>query len=83
MRYEGYQAVQVNRQITEEFKGILTDEKAAQIIEKYGFPEKVEKGWYYFRDTNFLNNFVTTYLTITAAAPTIKIFRQHNLYNSI
>ncbi len=63
VRYEGYQAVQVNRQITEEFKGILTDEKAAQIIEKYGFPEKVEKGWYYFRDTNFLNNFVTTYLT--------------------
>ncbi|MDE5934026.1 MAG: ABC transporter permease [Lachnospiraceae bacterium] len=61
--YTGYPAVQVNRQITEEFKGVLTDEKAAQIIEKYGFPEKVEEGWYYFRDANFLNDFVMTYLT--------------------
>lgn len=63
VRYEGYRAVQVNRQITEEFKGILTDEKAAQIVKKYGFPEKVEEGWYFFRDANFLNHFVTTYLT--------------------
>jgi len=63
IKYTGYQAVQVNRQITEEFKGVLTDEKAAQIVEKYGFPEKVEKGWYYFRDTNFLNDLVTNYLT--------------------
>lgn len=64
-KYTGYQAVQVNRRITEEFKGVFTDEKAEQIIERYGFPEKVEKGWYYFRDANFLNEFVIDYLADT------------------
>lgn len=62
-KYTGYEAVQINRQITEEFKGVFTDEKAERIIEKYGFPGKVEVGWGYFRDTNFLNDFVTRYLT--------------------
>ncbi|MBD5457675.1 MAG: ABC transporter permease [Lachnospiraceae bacterium] len=62
-KYTGYPAVKINRQITEEFKGVMTDEKAAQIVEKYGFPEKLEEGWYYFRDANFLNEFVMDYLT--------------------
>ena len=61
--YTGYRAVQVNRQITEEFKGVLTDEKAEEIVEKYGFPQKREKGWGYFRDANFLNELVMTYLS--------------------
>ena len=29
--YSGYEAVQMNRKITEEFEGILTDEKVDQI----------------------------------------------------
>lgn len=58
VRYTGYHAVQVNKKITEEFKGALTDEKIAKIAEKYGFPSKVEHGWNYFRDANFLNQFV-------------------------
>lgn len=61
--YTGYEAVQVNRRITEEFKGVLTDEKIQQIVEKYGFPQKVEEGWGYFRDANFLNEFVMNYQT--------------------
>lgn len=42
--YTGYEAVQVNRRITEEFKGILTDEVIQQIVVKYGLPKKVEEG---------------------------------------
>jgi len=60
--YEGHQAVQVNRQITEEFKGVLTDEKVDAIIEKYGFPQKVVRDYGGFRDSNFLNGFVIEYL---------------------
>lgn len=63
IRYTGYRAVQVNRQITEEFKGILTDEKAEKIVEKYGFQHKVEEGWNHFRDANFLNDFVMKHLS--------------------
>lgn len=60
--YHGYQAVQVNRQITEEFKGILTDEKVDAIVEKYGFPQEVVRNYGGFRDSNFLNDFVVKYL---------------------
>lgn len=63
INYEGYEAVQVNRRITEEYKGILTDEKARQIIEKYGFPKEVDEESKAFLDTNFLNQFVMTYLS--------------------
>lgn len=49
--YTGYRAVQMNRQITKEFRGVLTDEKVNQIEEKY------------YRDTNFLNRFVMNYLS--------------------
>ena len=61
--YRGYQAVQVNRQITDEFKGVLTDEKVEKIIEIYGFPQKVEKDWWYYQDANFLNGWVEKYLS--------------------
>lgn len=58
--YHGYEAVKIDRQITEEFKGILTDEKLQQIADKYGLPEHVER-YYGFTDGNFLNEFVLTY----------------------
>lgn len=61
--YQGYEAVQKNRQITREFEGILTDEKVNRIIEKYGFPRKVEDNYGNFRDSNYLNSFVTEYLS--------------------
>lgn len=60
--YTGYQAVRVNRQITEEFKGVLTDEKVDAIVGKYGFPQEVVRDYGGFRDSNFLNDFVTEYL---------------------
>ncbi|MDE7016835.1 MAG: ABC transporter permease [Lachnospiraceae bacterium] len=59
--YIGFRAIKVNREITEEFKGIITDEKIEKIVEKYGLPSKVERGWGYFRDANFLNQFVLDY----------------------
>lgn len=60
--YTGYDAVRMNRKITEEFAGELTDEKAREIIGKYGFPQKVEEEYGGFRDANYLNDFVTNYL---------------------
>ncbi len=35
--YTGLRAIQMNRQITEEFKGVLTDEKIERIIENTAF----------------------------------------------
>ncbi|MDE6845606.1 MAG: hypothetical protein K2J99_07555 [Lachnospiraceae bacterium] len=58
--YHGYEAIKADRQITEEYKGVLTDEKLQQIAAKYGFPQKVEK-YYGLTDGNFLNSFVMTY----------------------
>ena len=61
--YEGYAAVQKDREITDDYKGVLTDEKVEQIVSEYGLPHKVEEGWGYFRDRNFLNQFVMNYLS--------------------
>lgn len=61
--YTGREAIRVNRQITEEFKGVLTDEKVTCIVEKYGFPQEVMMGYGHFMDANFLNDFVTTHLS--------------------
>jgi len=61
--YSGYEAVQMNRKITEEFEGNLTDEKVNQIVEKYGLPSKLEENMPGWRDGNFLNDFVTRYFT--------------------
>ena len=58
--YHGYEAVQMDRQITEEFKGPLTDEKMQQIIDRYGFPQKFEP-YIGLTDSNFLNEFVMRY----------------------
>lgn len=62
-RYSGYEAVKVNRRITEEYQGVLTDEKVAEIVNQYGLPSEVVydlPGW---RDGNYLNVFVTDYLS--------------------
>lgn len=56
--YSGYEAVQVNRKITEEFEGIITDEKIDQIIKKYGIPSKLGENMPNWRDGNYLNDFV-------------------------
>ena len=58
VKYTGYQAVRMDRGITEEFKGALTDQKVAQIIEKYGFPSGVEEFSNVFTDRNYLNDFI-------------------------
>lgn len=61
--YTGYEGVQMNRKITEEFEGTITNEKIDQIIEKYGLPSKLEENMPGWRDGNYLNDFVTKYFT--------------------
>lgn len=63
VRYQGYEAVRVNRQITEEFRGALTDEKVAGIVEKYGLPSKLADDTPGWQDANYLNDFVAEYLS--------------------
>lgn len=58
--YHGYEAVRADRQITEAFRGTLTDEKLRQIVDRYGFPQKVEP-YVGLADSNFLNKFVMRY----------------------
>lgn len=58
VKYTGYQAVKMDREITEAFQGVLTDEKVAQIVEKYGFPSGVSENARAFLDKNYLNDFV-------------------------
>ena len=60
MEYTGLKAIRANRQITEDFRGVLTDEKVTQIIEKYGFPDE-EFDLYNRMKGNFLNTFVMDY----------------------
>lgn len=62
-RYYGYEAVKVNRRITGEYQGLLTDEKVAQIVGKYGLPSEVEYDYPGWRDANYLNGFVADYLS--------------------
>lgn len=61
--YEGYEAVRVNRRITEKYRGELTDAKVEQIIEEYGFPSEVVYDYPGWQDANYLNEFVTDYLS--------------------
>lgn len=58
VKYTGYQAVKTDREITEAFQGTLTDQKVAQIVEKYGFPSGVSEYRNTFVDKNYLNEFV-------------------------
>lgn len=54
--YKGFQAIRMDRQITEEFEGEITDEKVQAIIEKYGFVKF--DGEEYLEEYNYLNNFL-------------------------
>ncbi len=63
VRYRGYEAIIADRRITQEFQGILTDEKVGQIVKKYGFPKEAREGINMFVDTNYLNGFVMYYLS--------------------
>lgn len=58
VKYTGYQAIKMDREITEAFQGVLTDEKVAQIVDKYGFPSGVSENARVFLDKNYLNDFV-------------------------
>ena len=42
---------------------MLTDEKVRDIVGKYGLPKKVERDYPGFCDENYLNAFVTDYLS--------------------
>lgn len=59
--YTGYQAIQMDREITEEFKGTITEEKAKQMAEKYGVPYETD-GNGVLMNANFISMFVEEYL---------------------
>lgn len=61
--YHGYDAVRMDRQITEAYRGELNDEKVRRIVEEYGLPSKVEEDYGWWRDANYLNGFVADYLS--------------------
>lgn len=61
--YYGYEAVQVNRELTKEFEGAITNEKIDRIVEKYGIPSKLAENMPGWRDGNYLNDFVVRYFT--------------------
>lgn len=61
--YRNYQAIRMNRQVTEEFKGVMTDGKAEKIIERYGFPQKAEDYRNFYVDSNFVTRWVTNYMS--------------------
>lgn len=58
--YTGLAAVRMNRQITEEFKGVLTDDKVSRIVDKYGFPKGAPDN-FNRQNGNFLNTFLMEY----------------------
>ncbi|MDO4273606.1 MAG: hypothetical protein Q4D16_08050 [Eubacteriales bacterium] len=61
--YEGYAAIRMDRKITEDFKGKLTDADVQRIIEKYGYPGEVREEYGHWMDENYLNGFVADNLT--------------------
>lgn len=61
--HSGYEAVQMNKKITEEYAGIVTDEKINQIVDKYGLPSELNENMPGWKDGNYLNDFVTRFFT--------------------
>lgn len=57
------EAIRQDREIVEEFQGVLTNEKLQQIVDKYGFPSKTYRGFSGWWDKNFLTEFVTEYFS--------------------
>ena len=61
--YSGYEAVQMNKKITEEYAGTVTDEKINPIVDKYGLPSELNENMPGWKDGNYLNDFVTRFFT--------------------
>ena len=61
--YSGYEAVQMNKKITEEYAGTVTDEKINQIVDKYGLPSELNENMPGWKNGNYLNDFVTRSFT--------------------
>lgn len=61
--HSGYEAVQMNKKITEEYAGTVTDEKINQIVNKYGLPSELNESIPGWKDGNYLNDFVTRFFT--------------------
>lgn len=61
--HSGYEAVQMNKKITEEYAGTVTDEKINQIVDKYGLPSELNESMPGWKDGNYLNDFVTRFFT--------------------
>lgn len=61
--HSGYEAVQMNKKITEEYAGTVTDEKINQIVNKYGLPSELNENMPGWKDGNYLNDFVTRFFT--------------------
>ncbi len=62
--YRGMDAARMDREITKQFEGQLTEETAQAIVDQYGFSVyemNDDKG--YYRDGNFCNHWVTDHLT--------------------
>ena len=61
--HSGYEAVQMNKKITEEYAGTVTDEKINQIVDKYGLLSELNENMPGWKDGNYLNDFVTRFFT--------------------
>ena len=61
--HSGYEAVQMNKKMTEEYAGTVTDEKINQIVDKYGLPSELNESMPGWKDGNYLNDFVTRFFT--------------------
>lgn len=61
--YSGYEAVQMNKKITEEYAGTVTDEKINQIVDKYGLPSELNENMPGWKNGNYLNDFITRFFT--------------------
>ena len=61
--YSGYEAVQMNKKITEEYAGTVTDEKINQIVDKYELPSELNENMPGWKNGNYLNDFVTRFFT--------------------
>ena len=61
--YRGYEAVRMDRQITEAYRGGITDEKVKDIVEEYGLLSEVQNIDEWWNSTNYLIEFAAEYLS--------------------
>jgi len=77
--HSGYEAVQMNKKITEEYAGTVTDEKINQIVDKYGLPSELNENMPGWKDGNYLNDFVTRFFTNGSWENGVKPTEQYRL----